>query len=259
MWDIILFQDKHIRRKWSEDLQDWLFSVVDIVWVLSQSSRPRKYRSDLKIKLIEEWYIELSEKIGQLKLESSDGKKYATDVADTETMLRIIQSIPSPNAEPIKRWLAEVWSDRINEMNDPELAMHRAMKYYTAKGYDEAWINQRLKSIEIRKDLTDEWKKVGIQEWKEYAILTNEITKARSGMTVKQYKDHKDLKKESLRDNMSNLELVLNMLAEASTTEISKERKPKDLWESKQVAKDWWSVAKKARKELEDQTGKSII
>lgn len=258
MWDIILFQDKKIRRERSQDHEDWLFSVVDIVSVLSKSTDGRKYRNKLKQRLNEEW-SEVVTNCHQLKMKAKDGKMRLTDVADTETMLRIIQSIPSPNAEPIKRWLAEVWSDRIDEMNDPELAMHRAMKYYTQKWYDEGWINQRLKSIEIRKELTDEWKQVGIQEWQEYAILTNEITKARSGMTVREYKDHKDLKKESLRDNMSNLELVLNMLAEASTSEISKERKPEDFKQSKQVAKDGWSVANKARKELENQTGKNII
>lgn len=258
MSDIILFQNKKIRREWIQDHEERVFSVVDIVWLLSKSKDGRKYRNKLKQRLNEEW-SEVVTNCHQLKMIAKDGKMRLTDVANTETMLRIIQSIPSPNAEPIKRWLAEVWAERINEMNDPELAMERAMKYYSQKWYDESWINQRLKSIEIRKELTNEQKNVWIQEWQEYAILTNEITKARSGKSIKEYKQYKQLKQESLRDNMSNLELVLNMLAEASTTEISKEREPKDFKESKEIAKAWGNVAKKARKELEDQTAKSIV
>ena len=258
MWEIILFQNTNIRRHRDEIRQERLFSVVDIISLLTKSKDPLAYWRKLKQRLKAEWSESVTNCHG-FKMVAKDGKLRKTDVANTETMLRLIQSIPSPNAEPIKRRLAEVWSDRIDEMNDPEQAMHRAMRYYTQKWYDESRINQRLKSIEIRKELTYEWKKVGIKEWYEYAILTNEIIHAWSGMTVKEYKQHKDLKKESLRDNMSNIELVLNMLAEASTTEISKEHQPGSFTESKKIANAWWSVAKKARKELETKTWKKVI
>ncbi len=255
---IILFSQKSVRRHWDEEVEQWYFSIIDIVAILSESSRPRKYWNDLKKKLESEG-SEVSEKIGQLKMLSSDGKKYLTNVGNTETILRLIQSIPSPKAEPFKLWLAKVGYERIEETEDPELAFDRAMKTYLQKGYSKEWINQRLKSIEVRKELTDEWDKCGMKEGKEYAILTNEITKAWAEMDVKNYKKFKNLKKENLRDNMTNLELVLNMLAEASTAEISKEKKPKNLRENKIVAKKGGTVAKKAREEIEKNTGKKVI
>ena len=234
------------------------FSIVDIIKILTNSSRPRKYWNALKIKLKQEG-SELSQKVGQLKLESPDGKKYLTDVADTETLLRLIQSIPSPKAEPFKIWLAKVGYERIEETEDPELAFDRAMKTYLKKGYSKEWINQRLKSIEIRKELTDEWQEREMKEGLEYAILTDEITRAWADRSVRDYKKFKGLKKENLRDNMTNLELVLNMLAEASTTEISKKQKPKGLEENKKVAQRGGFAAKKARLEIEKQTGKPIV
>ncbi len=227
---IKLFQDQRVRVHWDNDQEKWYFSIIDVIGVLTGSERPRKYWSDLKSKLKSEG-SEVSEKIGQLKMKSSDGKKRMTDVADTEQLLRLIQSIPSPKAEPFKTWLAKVGYERIEETEDPELAFDRAMETYLKKGYSVNWINQRLKSIEVRKELTDEWDLHGIKKGIEYAILTDEITKAWSGMTTREYKEFKDLKKENLRDNMTNLELVFNMLAEASTTEISKEKQPKTLIE----------------------------
>lgn len=223
---IIIFNQKQVRRVWDGERELWYFSVVDIIEILTDTQRPRKYWNDLKKKLSEEG-SQLSEKIGQLKMKSSDGKSYLTDVLDTENILRLIQSIPSPKAEPFKLWLAKVGYERIEETEDPELAFERAMKTYLKKGYSPNWINQRLKSIEIRKELTDEWNERGVQEGLEYAILTDEITKAWADKSIKQYKNFKGLKKQNLRDNMTNLELVLNMLAEASTAEISKEQKPK--------------------------------
>jgi hypothetical protein len=255
---IIIFNQKQVRRAWDNEKELWYFSVVDVIEILTDTQRPRKYWNDLKKKLSEEG-SELSEKIGQLKMKSSDGKSYLTDVLDTENILRLIQSIPSPKAEPFKLWLAKVGYERIEETEDPELAFERAMKTYLKKGYSPNWINQRLKSIEIRKELTDEWDERGVQEGLEYAILTDEITKAWSDKSVRQYKNFKGLKKQNLRDNMTNLELVLNMLAEASTAEISKEQKPKGLNENKKVAKEGGNVAKQARITLEKQTGKSII
>jgi prophage antirepressor-like protein len=255
---IVLFKQKEVRRKWVEDEEEWYFSIIDIVEILTESSRPRKYWNDLKTKLKEEG-SELSDKIGRLKMIASDGKMRKTDVASTETILRLVQSIPSPKAEPFKLWLAKVGYERIEETEDPELAIDRAMKTYLKKGYSKDWINQRLKSIEVRKELTDEWDKRGVKKGLEYAILTNEITKAWSEKSVKEYKRFKNLKRENLRDNMTNLELVLNMLAEASTTEISKSKKPKDLKENKKVAKEGGHVAGTARKEIEDKTGKKIV
>jgi hypothetical protein len=255
---IIIFNQKQVRRTWNGEKELWYFSVVDVIEILTDTQRPRKYWNDLKKKLSEEG-SQLSEKIGQLKMKSSDGKSYLTDVLDTENILRLIQSIPSPKAEPFKLWLAKVGYERIEETEDPELAFERAMKTYLKKGYSPNWINQRLKSIEIRKELTDEWTERGVQEGLEYAILTDEITKAWADKSVKQYKNFKGLKKQNLRDNMTNLELVLNMLAEASTAEISKEQKPKGLNENKKVAKEGGNVAKQARITLEKQTGKSII
>lgn len=216
---IKLFQDQRVRVQWDNDQEKWYFSIIDVIGVLTESERPRKYWSDLKSKLKSEG-SELSEKIGQLKMESPDGKMRITDVADTEQLLRLIQSVPSPKAEPFKIWLAKVGYERIEETEDPEKAFDRAMETYWKKGYSVNWINQRLKSIEVRKELTDEWDSRGVKKGLEYAILTDEITKAWTGMTTNEYKDFKDLKKENLRDNMTNLELVLNMLAEASTAEI---------------------------------------
>lgn len=255
---IQLFQKQKIRTHWDEDKELWYFSIIDVVAVLADNSRPRKYWSDLKKKLKDEG-SELSEKIGQLKMKAADGKMRFTDVADTEQLLRLIQSIPSPKAEPFKVWLAKVGYERIEETEDPELAFDRAMTTYLKKGYSKEWINQRLKSIEVRKELTDEWQERGMKEGLEYAILTNEITKAWADKDVKAYKKLKGLKKQNLRDNMTNLELILNMLAEASTTEISKEKEPDGLKENRDVASKGGGAAKKARLEIEKQTGKPIV
>ena len=255
---IALFNQKTVRRHWDGDKELWYFSVIDVVEVLTDSLRPRKYWNDLKIKLHGEG-SEVSEKIGQLKMVSPDGKKRLTDVADTQTMLRLIQSIPSPRAEPFNLWLAKVGYERIEETADPELAIDRAMKTYLQKGYPKEWINQRLKTIEVRKELTDEWQARGMKDGMEFAILTDEITRAWANRSVKDYKRLKGLKKENLRDNMSNLELVLNMLAEASTTEISKKKVPQGLVQNKQVAREGGTVAGVARAEIERQTGRSVI
>ena len=243
---------------WDVKLEKWYFSITDIIEVLVQTDRPRKYWNDLKTKLKQEG-SELSEKIGQLKLEALDGKKYLTDVADTESMFRIIQSVPSPNAEPFKLWLARVGYERIEETEDPEIAINRAMQTYLKRGYSREWINQRLKSIEIRKELTDEWEKRGAKEGLEFAILTDDITFAWAGLTTKQYKRHKGLKMQSLRDNMTNLELVLNMLAEVSTTEISQKEKPDTFDKNRKVARRGGGVARVARKKIETETGKKVI
>jgi hypothetical protein len=233
-------------------------SIIDVIEILTGTDRPRKYWSDLKSKLKKEG-SELSEKIGQLKMQSADGKFYLTDVADTEQLFRLIQSIPSPKAEPFKKWLAQVAAERLDEMQDPELSIDRALEQYMKLGYSENWINQRLKSIEIRKELTDEWKKRGLKEGVQFATLTDIITKAWSDKTTKEYKILKGLKKENLRDNMTNTELILNMLAEASTKDISAATNPKDFEESKKVAKQGGNVAKVARKELEAKTGKNVV
>jgi len=256
---IKLFESQKIRVHWDNDTEKWYFSIIDIIQTLTDSNNPRRYWSDLKRKLTKEGYSQLYEIIVQLKMESSDGKKYTTDCADTEGLLRIIQSIPSPKAEPFKLWLAKVGYERIEETEDPEKAFDRAMETYLKKGYSRNWINQRLKSIEVRKELTDEWESRGVKKGLEYAILTDEITKAWSGMSTREYKDFKDLKKENLRDNMTNLELVLNMLAEASTTEISKEKSPKTFQENKTVANQGGKVADAARIQLENTTGKNVI
>lgn len=253
-----LFNDKHIRTQWNDEEEKWYFSIVDVIEVLTESERPRKYWSDLKNKLKKEG-SELSEKIGQLKLLSNDGKFYKTDVADTEQLFRLIQTIPSPKAEPFKLWLAKIGKERIDELEDPEIGIDRLMETYYKKGYSKEWINQRIKSIEIRKELTDEWEMRGVEKGQEYAILTDEITKAWSGLTTKQYKKIKDLKKENLRDHMTNLELVLNMLAEASTTEISKDKLPKTFNENRIVAQKGGKVAKAARQQLEKTTGKKVV
>lgn len=255
---IILFNQKQVRRFYDEKRETWYFSIVDVVEVLTDSTIPKRYWSDLKNKLTDEG-SEVYEKIVQLKFVASDGKKYATDCFSTQDLLRVIQSIPSPKAEPFKLWLAKVGHERIEETEDPELAFHRAMKIYLQKGYSKEWINQRLKSIEVRKELTDEWQQREMKEGREYAILTDEITRAWADRSVRDYKKFKGLKKENLRDHMTNLELVLNMLAEASTTEISKRKKPQGFEKNKQVAKAGGLVAKKARIEIEKQTGKSVI
>ena len=255
---IKLFEQKQVRSVWNEEEEKWYFSIIDVIEILTENNRPRKYWSDLKSKLNKEG-SQLSEKIGQLKMQSSDGKFYATDIADTEQLFRLIQSIPSPKAEPFKLWIAKVARERIDEIEDPEIGIDRLMETYLKKGYSKEWVNQRLKSIEVRKELTDEWENRGVQKGQEFAILTDEITKAWSGLTVKQYKQFKDLKKENLRDNMTNLELVLNMLAEASTTEISKEKKPKTFKENKVIAKQGGTIAGNTRKQIEAKTGKKIV
>jgi len=255
---VILFHQSKVRRHWDETKELWYFSVVDVVEILTDTKRPRKYWSDLKKRLADEG-SEVSDKIGQLRMLAPDGKKRQTNVIDTESLLRLIQSIPSPKAEPFKLWLAKVGYERIEETEDPELAFDRAMQTYLRKGYSKEWINQRLKSIEVRKDLTDEWQERGVEQGLEYAILTDEITRAWADKSVKEYKRFKGLKKQNLRDNMSNLELVLNMLAEASTTEISKKKKPESFDENKTVARQGGHVAGTARKEIESQTGESII
>jgi len=255
---IKLFQDHRVRVQWSDEQEKWFFSIVDIVKILTDSPNPRKYWSVLKTRLKKEG-SELTINCSQLKMQSADGKFYKTDVADTEQLLRLIQSIPSPNAEPFKVWLAKVGYERIEETEDPEKAFDRAMETYLKKGYSKNWINQRLKSIEVRKELTDEWELGGVKKGLEYAILTDEITKAWAGLSVKEYKKMKDLKKENLRDNMTNLELILNMLAEATTTEISKKKKPKTFSQNRIIANEGGRIAGNTRKEIEDKTGESIV
>ena len=255
---IKLFQDQRVRVEWDKEQEKWFFSIIDIIGILTESANPRKYWSVLKTRLKKEG-SELATNCSQLKMRSADGKYYKTDVADTEELLRLIQSIPSPNAEPFKLWLAKVGYERIEETEDPEKAFDRAMETYLKKGYSKNWINQRLKSIEVRKELTDEWEERGVQKGLEFAILTDEITQAWSGMNTKDYKDLKDLKKENLRDNMTNLELVLNMLAETSTTELSKKEKPETFDQNKEVAIKGGSVAGNARKDLEKKLGESVV
>ncbi|MCK5147803.1 hypothetical protein KAR48_13680 [bacterium] len=255
---IQLFEDKKTRTLWDSDVEKWYISIVDVVAVLTESPRPRKYWNALKTKLNDEG-SQLSQVLGQLKMKSSDGKFYTTDVADTEQLFRLIQSIPSPKAEPFKLWLAQIASERLDEMQDPEISIDRALKQYLELGYSENWINQRLKSIEIRKELTDEWKKRGVKEGEQFASLTDIITKAWADKTTKEYQVLKGLKKENLRDNMTNTELILNMLAEASTKDISEAVEPKNFKESKKVAKQGGNVAKVARQELEAKTGKKVV
>lgn len=255
---IKLFEDKNVRVVWDEQDEKHYFSIIDVVAILTQSIDAGAYWRKLKQRLKEEGN-ETVTNCHTLKLKASDGKMRVADVADTEQLLRLIQSIPSPKAEPFKMWLAKVGRERIDELADPELTINRALETYLKQGYSQNWINQRLKSIEIRKGLTDEWEKSGIQKGQEFAILTDEITRAWTGMDTRQYKKLKDLKKENLRDNMTNMELVLNMLAEVSTTEISKTHNPKGLEENKKVARAGGKVAEKARKELEDKTGRPVI
>lgn len=255
----VLFEGKQVRRVWDEEGELWYFSVSDIIAVLTGSVDPVVYWRKLKERLLKEGGNETVTKCHGLKMLAPDGKMRMTDAADTETMLRLIQSIPSPNAEPFKLWLARVGYERLEETADPELAINRALKTYLQKGYSPEWVNLRLKSIEIRKDLTDEWTTRGVKEGLEFAILTDEIAKAWTGMTTKKYKKLKNLQKENLRDNMSNVELVLNMLAETATTEISRTRKPKDFDENKKAAKDGGGVAGRARRDIESKIGKKII
>lgn len=255
---IKLFEDKKIRTLWDKESEEWYFSVVDVVAVLTESPNPRKYWSVLKTRLKAEG-SELTTNCSQLKMPSSDGKMYKTDCMNTEQLFRLIQSIPSPKAEPFKLWMAQVAKERLDEMQDPERGIQRALAEYRALGYSENWINQRLKSIEIRKDLTDEWKKHGLKEGVQFATLTDIIYKTWAGKTAKEYKEYKGLKKENLRDNMTNKELVLNMLAELSTKEISESNDPKNFSDHVKNAVDGASIAKNARIELEQKTGKKVV
>ncbi|HMN49172.1 MAG TPA: Bro-N domain-containing protein [Ignavibacteriaceae bacterium] len=261
MSNIKLFESKKIRSVWNEEEQKWYFSVIDVIEVLSESGRPRKYWSDLKKKLFNEGFDQLSEKIGQLKLESEDGKKYLTDVADAETLMRLIQSIPSPKAEPFKRWLAKVGYERLEEIENPELAQHRMREIYKAKGYSDEWIEKRVRGIAVRDELTNEWKKRGVKEGKEYSILTAEISKATFGLVPSDYKKLKGLTKqqENLRDHMTDLELIFTMLGEASTTEIARTKDAQGFPENKKAAKEGGTVAGNARKELEIKSGRKVV
>lgn len=256
--DIRIFEDKKVRTLWDAENEKWYLSIVDVIAVLTDSPNPQVYWRVLKKRLKDEGN-ETVTNCNALKMPASDGKMRLTDVADTEQLFRLIQSIPSPKAEPFKQWLAQVAAERLDEMQDPELSIDRALEQYMKLGYSENWINQRLKSIEIRKELTDEWKKRGLKEGVQFATLTDIITKAWSDRTTKEYKILKGLKKENLRDNMTNTELILNMLAEASTKDISTATNPKDFEESKKVAKQGGNVAKVARKELEAKTGKNVV
>ena len=258
---IKLFEQKQIRSIWSDEREKWYFSIIDVIEVLTEQSDhqgARNYWKVLKSRLLKEGN-ETVTNCNRLKLLAEDGKMRLTDVADTEQLFRLIQSIPSPKAEPFKQWLAKTGSERIDEIEDPEIGIDRLMETYLRKGYSKEWINQRLKSIEIRKDLTDEWENRGVQKGQDFAILTDDIVKAWSGFTTREYKKHKELKKENLRDNMTNLELVLNMLAEATTTEISKEKAPKTFPENRKIAKQGGTIAGNARKEIEQKTGKKIV
>lgn len=255
---IKLFEDKQVRSVWDEDAEKWYISIVDVIEVLTESPNPRKYWSVLKTRLKKEG-SELATNCSQLKLQAADGKFYKSDVADVEQLFRLIQSIPSPKAEPFKMWLAEVGRERLEEIDDPEQGIDRMMEYYHRKGYSDNWINQRLKSIEVRRELTDEWERRGVKKGQEFATLTDIITHGWAGMTTKEYKRYKGLKTESLRDNMTNLELVLNMLAEATTTEISKEKKPKTVAENRKIAYQGGTIAGNTRKEIEAKTGKKVV
>lgn len=258
MNSIQLFEDKHVRTLWDSEKENWYISIVDVIAVLTESPNPRKYWSVLKSRLKKEG-SQLATNCSQLKMKSADGKFYMTDVADTEQLFRLIQSIPSPKAEPLKLWLAQIARETIDEYQDPELTIDRALQQYLNLGYSENWINQRLKSIEIRKELTDEWNRLGLKEGQQFATLTDIITKSWSGNTTKEYKTLKGLKKENLRDNMTNTELILNMLAEASTKDISQAVNPTDFQASKKVAKQGGTIAGNARKELELKTGKKVV
>ncbi|MDV7051512.1 Bro-N domain-containing protein [Bacteroides ovatus] len=255
---IKIFEDKKIRTVWDDKTEEWYFSVIDVIEALTDTTNPRRYWSDLKIKLSKEG-SQLYDSIVQLKMPAPDGKMRKTDVATTKQLFRLIQSVPSPKAEPFKLWIAQVAKERLDEMQDPELTIDRAMMEYKALGYSDNWINQRLKSIEIRKELTDEWKARGLEEGVQFATLTDIITKTWSGNTTKEYKKYKGLKKENLRDNMTNTELVLNMLAELSTKQISEANSPESFNEHIEIAKQGGGIARNARLELEERTGHSVI
>ena len=255
---IKLFEEKKVRTVWDDETEEWYFSVVDVIEILTETPRPRKYWNALKTKLKAEG-SELSQNMGQLKMPASDGKNYKTDVLDTQQLFRLIQSIPSPKAEPFKLWIAQVAKERLDQMQDPELSIEQAMMDYKRLGYSDNWINQRLKSLEIRKDLTDEWKKRGLLEGIQFATLTDIIYKTWADKTAKEYKQFKGLKKENLRDNMTNKELVLNMLAELSTKEISEVNNPETFDEHTEVAKQGGTIARNARIELEAKTGQAVV
>jgi len=255
---IQLFEERKVRTIWDDEQEKWYFSIIDIVGILTDSDNPRKYWSVLKTRLKKEGN-ETATNCSRLKMQAEDGKNRFTDVADTEQLFRIIQSIPSPKAEPFKLWMAQVASNRIDQIQDPELSIEQAMLDYKRLGYSDNWINQRLKSIEVRKELTDEWKRRGVEEGVQFATLTDIITQTWSGKTTKEYKRYKGLKKENLRDNMTNTELILNMLAESATTDLSKEHKPETFDENMNVAHKGGKVARSARKELEKQLGHSIV
>ena len=257
--DVKMFEGSQIRSVWDNEREEWYFSVVDVIGSLTESNNPRDYWYRVKKRMSEEERSELSTFCRQLKLKSTDGKSYKTDVADMQGIFRIIQSVPSPKAEPFKMWLAEVGKERIDEIIDPELTIDRALEGYARKGYSREWINQRLQAIQVRKELTDTWQDHGVKAGNEYAILTNEISKAWSGMTTREYKNFKGLKKENLRDNMSTTELILNMLAETATKDIAEATNPQGLGENKQVAQDGGSIAGDARKSIEARTGKPVI
>lgn len=257
--DVKMFEGSQIRSVWDNEREEWYFSVVDVIGSLTESNNPRDYWYRVKKRMSEEERSELSTFCRQLKLKSTDGKSYKTDVADMQGIFRIIQSVPSPKAEPFKMWLAEVGKERIDEIIDPELTIDRALESYARKGYSREWINQRLQAIQVRKELTDTWQDHGVKAGNEYAILTNEISEAWSGMTTREYKDFKGLKKENLRDNMSTTELILNMLAETATKDIAEATNPQGLDENKQVAQDGGSIAGDARKSIEARTGKPVI
>lgn len=257
--DVKIFEGSQIRSVWDNEREEWYFSIVDVIGSLTESNNPRDYWYRVKKRMSEEERSELSTFCRQLKLKSTDGKSYKTDVADMQGIFRIIQSVPSPKAEPFKMWLAEVGKERIDEIIDPELTIDRALESYARKGYSREWINQRLQAIQVRKELTDTWQDHGVKTGNEYAILTNEISKAWSGMTTREYKDFKGLKKENLRDNMSTTELILNMLAETATKDIAEATNPQGLDENKQVAQDGGSIAGDARKSIEARTGKPVI
>lgn len=257
--DVKIFEGSQIRSVWDNEKEEWYFSVVDVIGSLTESNNPRDYWYRVKKRMSEEEKSELSTICRQLKLKAPDGKMRLTDVADMQGIFRIIQSVPSPKAEPFKMWLAEVGKERIDEIIDPELTIDRALEGYARKGYSREWINQRLQAIQVRKELTDTWQDHGVKAGNEYAILTNEISKAWSGMTTREYKDFKGLKKENLRDNMSTTELILNMLAETATKDIAEATNPQGLDENKQVAQDGGSIAGDARKSIEARTGKPVI
>ena len=257
--DVKMFEGSQIRSVWDNEREEWYFSVVDVIGSLTESNNPRDYWYRVKKRMSEEERSELSTFCRQLKLKSTDGKSYKTDVADMQGVFRIIQSVPSPKAEPFKMWLAEVGKERIDEIIDPELMIDRALESYARKGYSREWINQRLQAIQVRKELTDTWQDHGVKAGNEYAILTNEISKAWSGMTTREYKDFKGLKKENLRDNMSTTELILNMLAETATKDIAEATNPQGLEENKKAAQDGGSIAGDARKSIEARTGKPVI